>query len=137
MALTSSVVTRHEIPHEPGEWMRLRMLSWRELDLARQERVLAIARYHRSVGLDYLRDLQASAREPSADDNGRAAASPTADDLLASYDRGTLLRAGIVEWSYDPPVSPETIDALDEQTALWAARLLVPAPPPEAERLKG
>ncbi|MCK9497188.1 MAG: hypothetical protein M0R75_17085, partial [Dehalococcoidia bacterium] len=46
-------------------------------------------------------------------------------DPLKDYDQGSLLRAGIVSWSYDVEVTPDTIDALDERTARWCAEAIV------------
>lgn len=109
-----------ELPHEPGQWVEIRPLSWRKLQDARDSRVRELAKQMQSLGRDVLDALPKGDRSeaPSAEQE-------TPASLLNAYSLGALLRAGIVAWSYDEPVSGETIDELDEQTAQLIARELV------------
>ena len=114
MALTKGVTRKVEIPHEPDQWVQLRMLTYRQLAEARR------------VKLDDLFTVMRGLKDialPQQD--GQAVADP-----LAGYDVGVLLRYGIVAWSYGETVTP---DELDDRTAQWAAReILAMAVPDEA-----
>lgn len=116
MALINSMTKTLEIPHEPGQTMTLRMLSWRQLSEAREKRSAKVLKGLRDMGGELLRELQSADRKEIAE----AAADP-----LNDYDQATLLHTGITAWSYETPVSAESIDQLDEQTAEWAAREIV------------
>ena len=76
-----------------------------------------------------------------------ASVAPASDgppaDPLAGKDIATVLRYGIVGWSYTEadgetavPISPEEILLLDEATSLWAAREILLLGEDDA-RLKG
>ena len=106
MALTKGVTRKVEIPHEPDQWVQLRMLTYRQLAEARR------------VKLDDLFTVMRGLKDialPQQD--GQAVVDP-----LAGYDIGVLLRYGIVAWSYGETVTP---DELDYRTAQWAAREIV------------
>jgi len=106
MALTKGVTRKVEIPHEPDQWVQLRMLTYRQLAEARR------------VKLDDLFTVMRGLKDialPQQD--GQAVVDP-----LAGYDIGVLLRYGIVAWSYGETVTP---DELDDRTAQWAAREIV------------
>jgi hypothetical protein len=101
------------IPHEEGEWLRLRMLGGKKLQEARDvnsDRALAT---FRKMGAEGIQAIQKMTRQ-DAD-----AALKT--DPLAEYDIDVLLRAGIVAWSYDEKVTPQAVEELDEATRKWAA----------------
>lgn len=120
------------IPHEPGEWLKLRPLSWKQLDDARKARtreaVKSSVEMTREMGPELMAQIRSARTETAAES---APADPS-----EAYDRATLLRLGIVGWSYEEPVSPEAIDDLDEETAEWAAReLLRPVTRTEDDRL--
>ena len=104
-----------DVPHESGEWFELRLLGWKQLDEAKRVRTKQSFANIKEMGGDIFKAIQ-SARS----DDGAAVADP-----LAEYDLETVLLKGIVSWSYDEPVSPETIGNLDEQTAQWAARTIL------------
>ena len=94
------------VPHEPGEWMKFRALSWRDVQAAREAqmaRALSRATGLPPQALEFLQN-QAVQQGASAD----------------QFDPTVMLRSGIAEWSYGEPVSPETIDRLDGRTAEWA-----------------
>ena len=117
MALTKDIYRRLEVPGEDGAWIQIRMLSWLRLDEARRKRLAAIADLARSLsGIDF--------------SQANGATRPVAD-RLTEYDTLTLLRGGLVAWSYGETVEPEE---LDEPTALWLAReILDYALPTEAQ----
>lgn len=127
--LTRDITTRREIPHEPGEWMVFQLLSWRALQEARDTRQAAALKSISGVA-DVVRELQ------SARTSVEVQAAEV--DPLTEFDRGTLLRKGIKAWSYPPEPTQQTIDELDEQTAVWAAReILSLHTRTEQERLDG
>lgn len=117
--LRKGVTKTAEIPHEPGEWIEVKLLGWKELEAARRARMRQSFENIREMGPDLYRQMQ-----ESRSDNG-----PT--DVMQQYDQGVVLERGIVGWSYGEPVTPETIGQLDPVTAEWAARTIVGA---DAER---
>ncbi len=125
MALRKSIVKRVEIPHEEGHWMELKLLGWRHLEVSKRVKQAEQFRNIREMGKDVFAAIQQSRGE--TDKNGPA-------DPLAEHDLMTLLEKGVIAWSYDEPVSPETLGELDEQTAEWAARVILGVTETEAER---
>ena len=113
MALVTSMRYDEQIPHEPGESMRLRVLSWKELEAAREARTTSGINRAKQAGGELLTALQGiNPREVEE----------AAKDPLNDYDWTALLRAGIVSWSYTEDLSFDSIDLLDEPTARWACR---------------
>lgn len=123
--LVGTNTRRVEIPHEPGEWLELRQLTWRQLKAAKAARQMEVLQSVRTLGGDLLRELQQMSQ-------GAAAGDP-----LAEYDQATVLIAGIAAWSYAEAVSPEAIDQLDPATADWALRELVGLTPQGEEAKNG
>lgn len=115
MALRNHSTRLVEIPHEPGEHMELRLLGWKDLDAAKKVRTRQSFANIKEMGGDVFKAIQ------DAKSDGAAAVV----DPLAEYDLETVLKAGIASWSYTEPVTPETIGALDELTAQWAARVIL------------
>ena len=109
--LTNGLTTWVDVPHEPGQRIQIRMLPWPALKDAQETRTAAALQNARAMGGDLLSSLSSVERTV-----------PAEVDDLAGYDVGTLLRAGIVGWTYDAPVAPGTIADLDDVTAPWAAR---------------
>jgi hypothetical protein len=161
--ITSKITRRIDIPHEPDQWIEVRMLSMQQLRGAReeQERRRAVAQIEgfavlRAMDDQVLAAIAGSRSTPPAP-QGPTAVPETpviALDPLDEYEPSALNRAGIVGWSYVEldaeskpllvdgntvpiPVTPENIDALDEVTALFVARELVPKKEPEADRKNG
>lgn len=124
MALRTGMVKREQIPHEPGEWMDLRLLGWRDLDAARRARQAESYDSLRAMGGDLYKMIQETRAEVKREDS-------STDDPLQTYDLGTVLKLGVAGWSYDEPVSEDSLGALDRETAEWAARVIVGA---KAER---
>jgi hypothetical protein len=109
---------RREIPHEPGEWMDIRPLTGVELDAARQvtsDRAMATLR---SLPPEIVKAQQAAAAEARAKaafDGKAAAVEPTEPDAA------TLIKHGLVGWSYTDPLTPENVALLDAATRDWLA----------------
>ena len=97
-----------------GGWIDIRALSWVTMETARTRKFGQLAEVAKA-----LKDI------PLPEQNG------TKPDRMASYDLGTLLKHGIVAWSYADEVN---VDDLDDATARWAARqILDHSLPDEAE----
>lgn len=147
MPLAGSVTLRRPIPGETGEWIELRMLGWRALEEARQARQIDALRTAAAAGAEALnvanevgatRDRLAIASTRDAAAAPDPTPDPKADDPMLQYDLGTLLRHGIVGWSYPEPVTLNNIDRLDEATAKWAGRELIePVAEPEGKGSNG
>ena len=94
------------IPHEPGQWIKFRALSWRDLQAAQEARLARALR--QAAGL-LPEALEVSQNE-----------SVQRGTPVVQFDQTVVLRSGIAAWSYGEPVSPEAIDRLDQRTADWA-----------------
>ena len=104
------------IPHEDGEWMELRLLGWQELEESKRAKTRESFENIKALGGDIYKAIQEARTE---DTSGSM-------DPLALHDMATLLRKGIVAWSYGGvPVNAENIGRLDEKTATWAARAIL------------
>jgi hypothetical protein len=107
-----------ELPHEEDAWIEIRQLGFAALRSARERQTVAQVRMFREYGGSLANLVGPS--EP--------AASTAERDPILDYDLQALLEAGIVRWSYEEPVTPENISALDEETAQYIARQLLPKP---------
>jgi hypothetical protein len=126
MALIDDTAGRREdIPHEPGQWMELRELTWPELEKARKVKQSSTFADLGEIGPDTLKQLQGL----SSADVSQAIADP-----LASVDVLTVLTVGVLRWSYDAEVTIANIERLDSETAQWAARQIVQAPNDEQRK---
>lgn len=140
--LTSKVKTRLPLPHEDGEWVEIRKLSHQQIAFARDQREAkvrenAVAQLQQVRFMNELGDLKPVIQEyiqSKADSEVATETEPAQVDPLELYDRETLLQCGIVAWSYDEKVSPESISDLDEETANFVARAIAPQPLTREER---
>ena len=124
MALRKNVTKHCPIPHEEGAWMELRLLGFQELQESKDVRSRKSLENVRLLGGDIYKAIQEAA--PSA---------RSEIDPLTEHDVMTLLVKGIVAWSYeDGKPTPEAIATLDDQTAQWAARVILGADPEDAEK---
>ena len=123
MALTGATRTV-EAPHEPGATFQLRELAWHELDEAADLRTLT-----RKRGMVELREMFAaiSPEQIRAAMDSRAATPEAETDAADDYDKATLLRYGLVGWSYAEPWTPEGYLRLDRATADWLCGEIAPA----------
>ncbi len=107
--LITGITKRVEIPHEPGEWMEFKKLSWRQIEVAASVYSDNALKRIKEMGGDLLaslRKLDSKEKEQAKD--------------IPRYDKGTVLEAGIIKWSYNAKINKETIGELDEITAEWA-----------------
>lgn len=127
---------RVAIPHEQGEWMALRRLTWSQWERAEQIAFSAQAHQLADMGEDIARLLIGGQRERGA---------KKAENPLEKYDKRAVLQFGIAAWSYDEEVSPDSIGMLDPITVEWAHREILrvngmgeaePAPTPEPASLR-
>ncbi len=120
MALVTNITKRAEIPHEPGEFMEFKKLSWKQLEHAQEISSDALMAKMKSMGGDLIQAFTKNAQEEKADPS-------------KSYDRDYILQKGIVKWSYDAEVSPDNISDLDEETAVWAFKEILDMNLPRTE----
>ena len=114
--LTTGITNRLEIPHEPGQWMELRMLSWRDLHQAAEAHTLSVLQTARALG----GELYQTIISPGTRDSDG-----TAPDPMAPYDLELVLKQGVCAWSYPEEVTPDNLGALDRRTAEWAGRAIL------------
>lgn len=117
MALRSKETKRLDVPEESGQWIDIQAVSFLTLDKAKGERLKFIGDL--SASFVQLQKAIASNGAAEAIAEARAAAE---EDRLQSYDKFTLLKHGLIAWSYAGPVNPEDLDG---QTAEWAARAIL------------
>lgn len=120
MAIVTGATRRVDIPHEPGEWMELKRLSWRQKELATDVASKEGLDRMKSLSGDLLKALRELGKEQE-------------QKLESKYDRGIVLECGIARWSYDAKVTKENIGALDEETAEWAFREILQLNAPRTE----
>ena len=136
------LVDRHtkrlDVPGEPGEWVTIRRLSFGELHDLRQASGMKFLEELSGLPADVL-EMQLTVQAKIAEAKRAALADSGEDvdpendglpepDALDGVDLLTVLRAGVIAWSYheesgEPvPVEAETVAMLDEATAKWLAR---------------
>lgn len=96
------------VPHESGQWLEVHPLSWADLESARRVQTESAIKQAAMFSAETIQSLQGQAQGAAEMDPGD------------SLDKASVLNAGIKNWSYDDPVSPENIARLDEPTAQWA-----------------
>ncbi len=121
MGIVTGISQHVDIPHEPGESMELRKLTWRQLDAASDAASGAALKRLKGYGPEVIQALRSLGNEQQKKPE-------------AEYDRRAVLCAGIAAWSYDVPVTPENIDLLDEATAKWAFDEILSANKPRSEQ---
>lgn len=129
MALANRIQWRVALPHEDGQWFEFRRLSARQLERAADvKQSTTIAKMAETPGFaEVLRSARSDAPSQPRE----------LVDPLDAYDPWTLLKYGVVSWSYaDLELTPDAIEELDKETLDWAARQLVPKPLPGDQRLE-
>jgi hypothetical protein len=96
-----------EIPHEAGEWLEIVPLSWAHLETARRLKTEDAIKQASMFDAEMLKNIQSQAEA-------------TTTDPSDGLDIATVLKHGIVGWSYEESLTAEHIELLDEQTALFA-----------------
>jgi len=131
MSIVTGLTKRVEIPHEEGQWMIFRQLSWREREKASEARTDAVMARVKGMGVDLMREIRGNEDRPEVQ--------AVLADPSMSYDKALVLQFGIVDWSYDGKPTPGAIDSLDDVTAEWAFREIIAfsSPPSEEEQKNG
>ena len=113
MALASKLSRETiELEHEPGQSITIRPVSWLVMREARDARVKRAIKPFADLPPESIAALQRPNRNgPNPTDSAED------DEPTDVYDRETLLRASIVEWTYEDPVTNDNIGDLDEVTA--------------------
>jgi hypothetical protein len=97
-------------PWEPESIFSLRLLAWPERKEAELEKTRQSFAVMEGV------DPQIMAALPQRTE----AAVPTpSDDPLDDYDLGTLLKFGLVKWSYEQDLTEQSKALIDDRTAKW------------------
>lgn len=107
--LVTNQSKRVEIPHEKDEWMELKKLSWRQMEVAEDIQTDILLKRMKSMGADMVKALRDAVGKGKEE-----------QDPFKRYDKSTVLDIGIVKWSYEAEITKENIEALDENTADWA-----------------
>lgn len=123
--LTTNVTKTLDIPGEAGQTITFRMLGYLELELASTTRLSKVM-----ADIKGMTDLTSLLPKP---DNGKM---PEPVDRLLSFDRRTLINAGVTAWTYPVPVSVTALDTLDDVTAEWLAREILDYSKPSADDIK-
>ncbi len=148
--ITSKITRRIEHPSEDGVWFEVRVLNGEQVREARKAHEIAIMedgflQLRKLRGMKEFEDLREffapSKSEAPPEDAPPDEVEPVPEvepDLLAGYDRTTLNISGIVAWSYyKGHPTPEDVRDLDDETADWAAREIVPRPRTKDETGEG
>ena len=117
MLTSKAGATRLDLPHEPGQWIEVRLPAWPVLVSARNIR--------QRNAIDELSGWSEEGMRKARSSTEGASVSRV-PDVADEYDWACILGASIVGWSYDAPVSPETISDLDEESARFVVRACVP-----------
>ncbi len=118
--IVNDIAVKTDIPHEPGEWMILKKLSWKQAQEAANVSSDVSFEMMKKIGGDILSALRSFAQEQE-------------DASSAKLDKETVLRYGISKWSYDAHVTVENIRSLDIKTADWAYTEILKLNEPETE----
>ena len=122
MLVTKDTTEQIPIPHEEGEWMQFRRLSWLEMTEAAETAERRSVKKMTQFGSEAVGAIIASHEKTAAETTKTDSdATPTKAPTVASYDRESLLENGITAWSYDEKPSPKAIKQIDAETARWAA----------------
>ncbi len=105
MLITSDTKERVEIPHEAGEWLEVRALTWPEKEAASKERQQSAMDQAAKMPPEMFAAIQDMDRDQSQNEK---------------FDLGLVLKGGLVGWSYTEPLNRESLRALDDRTAQFA-----------------
>ena len=111
MALVTNLSKKVDIPHEKDEWMELKKLSWRQLEIAEEIQTDEVLTRMKKMGADMVKALRDAVGKNKEE-----------QDPFKRYDKSTVLLVGISKWSYETELNKESIETLDDETADWAFR---------------
>ena len=117
-----------DIPHEAGEWMELRALSFKQLKAARKKQEKEQREIIKDFGAEFFAAIQRGG-------DAAVKAIERQQYHVSNFDMEELLVLGVSAWSYNAEVNLDNIGALDEKTAVWAAKTIIDMtkPPDEDE----
>lgn len=108
------------VPHEEGVEFTLRSLSHKVLRNAAKAYLKDVTKDLADLDIGKLRDAI-----KTGDLDQDVTTEANSQDADYGYDPDMILEAGIVSWSYEQAVNPQTIGELDQTTADWAFRQIV------------
>jgi hypothetical protein len=122
---------RVEVPGEDA-WVEIRKMGWRRLEVARKEQDRQQRGIAKEFGAEFVKALSSGDADKARD---------TARTMrwdIDSFDRMTLLKEGVIKWSYSKgDIKDSTFGDLDEPTADWlSTQILHYARPPGGEERK-
>jgi len=120
MSIFASYVTRIvPLPFDEPHEVTIQKLSGKHLAAARQASVAASMEFVRTMGgAAFGQELTAALSSAHAAEQAAAVQA----DPVRRYDRATVLAKGVKAWTYTEPITPATLDDLDEQAADYLAR---------------
>lgn len=138
MALVTGITKTIDIPNEP-ETATIRKLSHTQLKTAAKARQSEGVGYMKELGGELLKAMRESvSAEDATEKLKKIQAAQQAD--INSYDRDTLLRLGVISWTYPIPpiaITPNGVgnglDELDEPTAKFLAEQIFEYSRPESK----
>jgi len=134
--LVSKIIEKLDIPHEEGEWVEIRSLSFTAMEEASDNKQERDLRQVKRMGGDVFEAIMRSSKQ--ADSSGKGDESATAKvATVDSYDKETLLVKAIVAWSYDGKPTMDRIRDLDSRTAAWLSREVFERNKPDTEETVG
>lgn len=123
MAVLLNITRTIPIPHEEGQTLTIKRLAPKQLRMAQEAYTdAALANFRRMGGAGFLAELKAMGDMDRPDAGGKAVAQ---EDPLNGYDPDTLIREGLIGWSYEQAFVPENVALLDESTAQFAAERIL------------
>lgn len=125
MAVVTNITHSVNIPNEDHSAV-IRKLSHTQLKTAAKARQSEGVGFMREMGGELLKAL----RDADTDKIKKIQDAQEAD--VTNYDRDTLLKLGLVSWTYEPKL-PEGTDQLDEPTAKFLAEQIFQFSRPETK----
>lgn len=134
--LVHNLTDKFPIPHEPGEWLRLKRLSGKQVRACKEAVGDSALDKMRRMGGEVVRAINQTLDEETerrlAEHKARQKAEGVKPDRLKGFDIGKVIEDGLVGWSYkdaksgEPiPFSADARDTLDPKTERWAAEQIL------------
>ncbi len=124
----SRVVKTLPIPFDPPNEVTLQKLAGRHLERAQLdaqvkfiESVTAKGGFERQKEAMEFFEQRFAQKSEVTDNEDKAIDVAVASNPLAGYDPYTVCRFGIKSWSYDIPVTEESVNDLGDEAAIWFA----------------
>ncbi len=112
-----------ELPHEPGAWIEVKDLTWKQIAEAKRLNMLEMMKSMKDFG-DILEVVMGKKPDPNV------------KETIESYDIGYVLKRAIKGWSYPEKFTEALIDQLDPKTVEFLANELLGIEV-EGEKVKG